>query len=248
MTHSYTNSFRTGLCDGIPIALGYLSVSFTFGIMASTGGLPPLVAMLISMTNLTSAGQFAGLTLLLGGGSLAEMALTQLVINLRYALMSISLSQKMHKSVSLLDRLWISFGNTDEIFAVSSGKSGEIGKKYMAGLILLPFLGWSGGTLLGAVAGDLLPASLTSALGIAIYGMFLAIIVPAMRSSGAVTVVVTIAAILSCGFTFIPALRVVSSGFVIIICAITAAAVGAFLAPIPDEPDKAEKSKKEEQL
>ncbi len=249
MTHtSLQNSFRTGLCDGIPIALGYLSVSFTFGIMTSAGGLPPLVAMLISMTNLTSAGQFAGLTLLLGGGSLAEMALTQLVINLRYALMSISLSQKMHKSVSLLDRLWIAFGNTDEIFAVSSGKPGEIGKKYMAGLILLPFLGWSGGTLLGAVAGDLLPASLTSALGIAIYGMFLAIIVPAMRSSGAVTVVVAIAAMLSCAFSFIPVLRNVSSGFVIIICAITAATVGALLAPIPDEADKTDERKKEEQL
>ncbi len=235
MTHTpCQNSFRTGLHDGIPIALGYLSVSFTFGIMASAGGIPPLVAMLISMTNLTSAGQFAGLTLLLGGGTLTEMALTQLIINLRYALMSISLSQKMHKSVTLPDRFWIAFGNTDEIFAVSCGKKEELGKKYMAGLILLPFLGWSGGTLVGAVAGNLLPASLTSALGIAIYGMFLAIIVPAMRSSGAVSAVVAVAALLSCAFAFVPMLQSVSSGFVIILCALTAALVGAVVAPVED--------------
>lgn len=251
MTHTpLQNSFRAGLHDGIPIALGYLSVSFTFGIMASAGGLPPFVAMLISMTNLTSAGQFAGLSLLLGGGTLAEMALTQLVINLRYALMSVSLSQKMHKSVTLPHRFWIAFGNTDEIFAVSCGKKEELGKKYMAGLILLPFLGWSGGTLVGAIAGDLLPASLTSALGIAIYGMFLAIIVPAMRSSGAVSVVVAVAASLSCAFAFVPMLRSVSSGFVIILCALAAATVGALIAPIEDtDTDEAHPSEgnKEEQ-
>ena len=181
--NNYLNSFKTGLSDGVPIALGYLSVSFTFGIMASAGKLPVVIAVLISMTNLTSAGQFAGLNLILGGGSLVEMALTQLVINLRYALMSISLSQKMHKSVTLPDRFLIAFGNTDEIFAVASAKSGEVGKKYMLGLILLPFFGWSGGTLLGAAAGNILPESLTSALGIAIYGMFLAIFIPAMRRS-----------------------------------------------------------------
>ena len=127
--NNYHNSFKTGLSDGVPIALGYLSVSFTFGIMASAGKLPVVIAVLISMTNLTSAGQFAGLNLILGGGSLVEMALTQLVINLRYALMSISLSQKMHKSVTLPDRFLIAFGNTDEIFAVASAKSGKIKKK-----------------------------------------------------------------------------------------------------------------------
>ena len=229
------NSFKTGLSDGIPIALGYLSVSFTFGIMASAGKLPVVIAVLISMTNLTSAGQFAGLSLILGGGSLMEMALTQLVINLRYALMSISLSQKMHKSVTLPERFLIAFGNTDEIFAVASAKPGEVGTNYMRGLILLPFLGWSGGTLLGAVAGNILPETLTSALGIAIYGMFLAIFIPAMKKSRPVTVVVLVSVALSCAFAYLPVLKTVSSGFVIIICALAASAVGAVLAPVEDE-------------
>ena len=238
--NNYLNSFKTGLSDGVPIALGYLSVSFTFGIMASAGKLPVVIAVLISMTNLTSAGQFAGLNLILGGGSLVEMALTQLVINLRYALMSISLSQKMHKSVTLPDRFLIAFGNTDEIFAVASAKSGEVGKKYMLGLILLPFFGWSGGTLLGAAAGNILPESLTSALGIAIYGMFLAIFIPAMRRSRPITVVVLVSVALSCAFAYLPGLKNVSSGFVIILCALAASAVGALIAPV-DQADAPEK-------
>ena len=118
----FQNSFKIGLKDGLPIALGYLSVSFTFGMMAVEGGLPVFTAVLISMTNLTSAGQFAGLDLILAGGAYLEMALTQLVINIRYALMSVSLSQKLHKSVNLLDRFLIAFSNTDEIFAVASGQ------------------------------------------------------------------------------------------------------------------------------
>lgn len=231
----YVNSFKKGLKDGIPIALGYLSVSFTFGMMAAAGGLPVSVAVAISMTNLTSAGQFAGLSLLLAGGGYFEMALTQLVINLRYALMSVSLSQKLHKNVTLLDRLLIAFGNTDEIFAVASGQPQEVGKKYMYGLILMPYLGWTLGTLLGAAASAVLPEAVRSALGIAIYGMFLAIFIPPMKRSGAVTAVVLVSAALSCLFAYVPVLNRVSSGFVIIICAVAAAALGAFLRPVQEE-------------
>lgn len=231
----YVNSFKKGLKDGVPIALGYLSVSFTFGMMAAAGGLPVSVAVAISMTNLTSAGQFAGLSLLLAGGGYFEMALTQLVINLRYALMSVSLSQKLHKSVTLLDRLLIAFGNTDEIFAVASGQPQEVGKKYMYGLILMPYLGWTLGTLLGAAASAALSEMVRSALGIAIYGMFLAIFIPPMKHSRAVTAVVLVSAALSCLFTYAPILDRVSSGFVIIICAVVAAALGAVLQPVKEE-------------
>lgn len=231
----YINNFKKGLKDGIPIALGYLSVSFTFGMMAVEGGLPAVFAVLISMTNLTSAGQFAGLSLLLSGGGLLEMALTQLVINLRYALMSVSLSQKLHKSVTVLDRMLIAFGNTDEIFAVASGKETEVGKKYMYGLIMLPYLGWAGGTLIGAAASTVLPQMVRSALGIAIYGMFLAIFVPPMKKNKAVMAVVLVAAGLSCLFAYVPVLSKVSSGFVIIICAVVAAALGAIIKPVQDE-------------
>lgn len=231
----YVNSFKKGLKDGVPIALGYLSVSFTFGMMAAAGGLPVSIAVAISMTNLTSAGQFAGLSLLLAGGGYFEMALTQLVINLRYALMSVSLSQKLHKSVTLLDRLLIAFGNTDEIFAVASGQPQEVGKKYMYGLILMPYLGWTLGTLLGAAASAALSETVRSALGIAIYGMFLAIFIPPMKRSGAVTAVVLVSAALSCLFAYAPILNRVSSGFVIIICAVVAAALGAVLQPVKEE-------------
>lgn len=229
---TYINSFQKGVRDGIPIALGYLSVSFTFGMMAVAGGLPVSLAVAISMTNLTSAGQFAGLSLILGGGGFFEMALTQLVINLRYALMSVSLSQKLHKSITLLDRLLIAFGNTDEIFAVATGQKKEVGKKYMFGLILMPYIGWALGTFLGAAASAVLPEAVRSALGIAIYGMFLAIFIPPMKKSKTVAAVVAVAAGLSCIFHYVPVLNRVSSGFVIIICAVVAAAIGAVLKPV----------------
>ncbi|MEG2377904.1 MAG: AzlC family ABC transporter permease [Clostridia bacterium] len=228
------NSFRKGLRDGIPIALGYLSVSFTFGIMATAAGLPVWAAIAISMTNLTSAGQFAGLALIVSGAPLVEMALTQLVINIRYALMSLSLSQKFDKSVTRADRLAIAFGNTDEIFAVASAHTGEVGSRYMYGLIVAPYIGWTLGTIIGAVAGEVLPPIVTSALGIAIYGMFLAIIVPPARVYRPVLRVIAIAVAVSCAFFWIPGLNKLSSGFVIIICAVVAAGIGAVLYPIKE--------------
>ncbi len=231
----FQNSFKKGLKDGLPIALGYLSVSFTFGMMAVEGGLPVFTAVLISMTNLTSAGQFAGLDLILAGGAYLEMALTQLVINIRYALMSVSLSQKLHKSVNLLDRFLIAFSNTDEIFAVASGQKGEVGKKYMYGLALLPIVGWTLGTLIGAAASTVLPLSVRSALGIAIYGMFIAIFIPPAKHNKTVAVVILLSAALSICFKYVPGLCKVSSGFVIIICAVLSATVGALLKPVKED-------------
>lgn len=146
------NSFWAGFHDGVPIGLGYLSVSVTFGMMAVTGGLPVWAAVAISMTNVTSAGQFAGLSLIFGGGTLFETALTQFVINLRYALMSLSLSQKLERRVGLIDRMLFSFMMTDEVFAVASGQKGEVGKRYLFGVMIAPYCGWALGTLCGAVA------------------------------------------------------------------------------------------------
>ncbi len=225
------NSFRTGLKDGVPIGLGYLSVSFTFGIMAVGAGLPIWAAVLVSMLNVTSAGQFAGLPLL-AAGSCIEMALTQFVINIRYALMSLSLSQKLHRSVGLIDRLLIAFCNTDEVFAVASSKKGEVGKRYLYGLISAPYFGWALGTLIGAAAGSLLPELVRSALGIAIYGMFLAIIIPPAKHHRPVLKVVLFAVLLSCIFRFVPGLNQISSGFSVIICAVAAAGLGAFCFPL----------------
>lgn len=235
----YHNSFRAGLRDGLPIALGYFPVSFTFGMLAISQGLPAFQAVLISATNLTSAGQFAGLTVIAAGSSLLEMALTQLVINLRYALMSLSLSQKLDSRVTLLQRCIVAFGNTDEIFAVASSKPGTIGARYLYGLILGPMLGWTGGTLAGAVASGLLPAMVQSALGVAIYGMFIAIVVPPARQFRPVLAVVLIALVLSCGFAWLPVLRQVSAGFAIIFCTVLAAGVGAILFPLEEKEEEA---------
>ena len=228
------NKMQRGIRDGIPIAVGYFSVSFTFGMMAVQSGISPFHAVLISLLNLTSAGQFAGLTVIVSNASLMEMALTQLVVNIRYALMSVSLSQKLDDSVKMRSRLLIAYGNTDEIFAVASSKPGTVGAKYLYGLILLPVLGWVGGTLAGAVASTLLPGTVISALGVALYGMFIAIVVPPAKEHKEVRTVVLIALLLSCAFYYLPVLRQVSSGFTIIICTVAAAAVGAVLFPLKE--------------
>lgn len=228
------NKIQRGIRDGIPIAVGYFSVSFTFGMMAVQSGISPFHAVLISLLNLTSAGQFAGLTVIVSNASLMEMALTQLVVNIRYALMSVSLSQKLDDSVKMRSRLLIAYGNTDEIFAVASSKPGTVGAKYLYGLILLPVLGWVGGTLAGAVASTLLPGTVISALGVSLYGMFIAIVVPPAKEYKEVRTVVLIALLLSCAFYYLPVLRQVSSGFMIIICTVAAAAVGAVLFPLKE--------------
>jgi len=227
--------FLRGLYGGIPICLGYLSVSFAFGIFAVESGLTVWQALLLSASCVTSAGQLAAVPIITGGGGLAELAISQLVINLRYSLMSISLSQKFDRFVGLFDRFAIAFVNTDEVFAVASGQKGTVGKWFLYGLILMPWLGWSCGTLLGAVAGNILPAIVTSALGVAIYGMFIAIVVPEAKRSKPTAICVGIAVFLSCLFRYVPFLSQIPSGFTVILCAVTASAVMAILAPIEQE-------------
>lgn len=225
------NSFLKGIKDGLPICFGYLSVSFAFGIFAISNGLGIFEALLISMTNVTSAGQLAAVPIIVSGGTLLELAMAQLVINLRYALMSVSLSQKLGPSVRLFDRFVVSFVNTDEVFAVASSQPCPVGKKYLYGLIITPFLGWSLGTLAGACAGDILPGAITSALGVAIYAMFIAIVIPQTKNKETAGCVL-LAVALSCAFSFIPFLQNVQSGFVIIICAAVSSAIFACIAPV----------------
>ena len=229
------NSWKQGLQDGIPIALGYVSVSFAFGMMASNQGIPVWASVLISFSNLTSAGQFAGLGIIAANGSMMEMALSQFVINLRYLLMSLSLTQKLDEKNTTLQRAVIAHGITDEIFALSSSKPKKVGFLYMISLMFLPILGWTGGTFLGAAASTLLPVILRDSLGIMIYGMFLAIIIPPCRTSKNIGIVVLIAAVTSCLFQVLSAYISIGSGFVIILCTLFAAGVGAFLFPIDGE-------------
>ncbi len=232
---SRSQLFTRGLADGIPIALGYLSVSFGFGITAVNRGLSPLAAVLISLTNLTSAGQVAGLEIIVALGTLWEMALAQLTINLRYFLMSLSLSQKLDKRFTLPHRLLTSFGITDEIFGVASSQKEPLRPIYMYGLILLPFIGWSLGTLLGAVAGNILPDSIKFALGIAIYGMFVAIVVPPAKRDRGVLAASLIGIAVSCAVTYLPFLGFITPGFAIILSALVGASVAAWLFPMKDQ-------------
>ena len=227
--------YRTGVRRGLPVGVGYFSVSFGFGAMAAAQGIKALDAALISATNLTSAGQFAGLTLILASAGLWEMILTQLVINSRYALMSLALSQKMGSRIGILPRFAIAFFNTDEIFALAMAEKQPLTVPFLLGLGLTPFIGWTGGTLLGALAGSVLPLMVRVALGVMLYGMFIAIVVPPARQEKPVLITVMLALVLSCLFTWVPGLKNVSAGISIVICTVVAAAVCAWLFPIPDE-------------
>ena len=230
-------SFLRGLKDGLPIGLGYLSVSFSFGMMAVSEGLTIFQAVLISLTNVTSAGQLAGLSLMAAAAPMIEMALTQLIINMRYALMSVSLSQKLDDTMSALHRATFAFCNTDEVFAMASSQKGSVGRQYLYGLICIPYFGWALGTFLGAAAGTLLPEALRAAMGIAIYGMFIAIIIPPSKTSKAVRLAVLLASAMSCIMRFMPGLSRISGGFVIIICAVTVSALCAWRFPVKEEAD-----------
>lgn len=225
--------FVKGMRHGIPIMLGYLSVSFGFGVLCIQQNLSILAAVGISVTNLTSAGQVAGVEIIAAGGSILEMILCQFVINLRYSLMSLSLSQKLDPSFNLMHRLFVGYGVTDEIFAVASSQPEPLKPAYMYGLILTPFCGWSMGTLLGAVAGDIMPPSVTAALSLMLYGMFIAIILPPAKKNRKVLFVVLTAAALSVIIRFL--LPMISIGFSVIICAIIASVLGALLFPISEQ-------------
>ena len=227
--------FTKGIRDGIPIALGYFSVSIAFGLMAVEAGCTWVEAMLISLTNLTSAGQFAGVTVLAHMGTYIEMALTQLVINSRYALMGISLSQKVNARFKGLWRVILGFAITDEIFAVAIGQEGEISRRYFAGLAIIPIIGWTSGTIVGAVLGNIMPEIITSALGVALYGMFIAVVVPKARENIHVLAVVIIAVAISVALRYIPVFSGISAGFAIIIFAVIASAAGAVFFPVKED-------------
>ena len=232
------NEYTLGVRRGMPVGMGYLSVSFGFGTLAASQGIRVLPATIISATNMTSAGQFAGLTLILAAAGLWEVILTQIIINSRYALMSLALSQRMGEKIGFFPRLFIAFINTDEIFALAMSRKEPLTVPYLLGLGLLPFLGWTGGTLLGALAGSVLPESIRTALGVMLYGMFVAIVVPVAKKSKPVMTVVFVAIVLSCVFHFVPLFQKISTGIVIIICTVAASALGAWLFPVPAAHDE----------
>lgn len=224
--------FMKGCKKGLPIALGYFPVSFSFGVLVVSSGLPLGLATMISLTNLTSSGQFAGVSLMLTHASYMEIAMTLLLINARYFLMSLSLSQKIDQKMNTLQRMIISFGITDEIFSLASIQDKVLTFPFMLGFILVPIIGWTSGTLVGETLMHFLPTSLQNAMGIALYGMFLAIIVPASAKSKPILEVVLISAMISILFYYIPFFSIFSSGIKLIISTLCGAIYGAWKYPV----------------
>lgn len=227
--------YSLGLKAGIPIFLGYLAVSFGFGISASAVGIAVADAMCISLTNVTSAGQLAGISVIAAGGSIAEMVLAQLIINLRYSLMGVSLTQRLSDDFGLGSRFISAFGITDEIFALAVTRERAVTPQFMYGLMTLPIIGWVAGTGLGAFAGHVLPVSVTDALGAAIYAMFVAIVIPAAKEERSVAVTVCAAAGLSCALYYIPAFSGLGVGWSVIICAVAVSAAAAVFFPVKED-------------
>lgn len=229
--------YRRGLKDGVPIGLGYLAVSFTLGIAARETGLTAGQATLMSLLNNTSAGQFAALGVIAAGAPYLELALTQLIINLRYMLMSCALSQKIAPQTPLWQRLLLGYTVTDEIFGISIGTEGRLNPFYSVGAISVAAPGWALGTFWGVTMGNILPARVVSALSIALYGMFLAVILPPARKSRVLAGVVLVSMLASLLFALIPVLAAISSGTKIILLTILIAGLAAYLFPVPEEED-----------
>lgn len=228
------SAFRRGVRAGIPIGLGYFSVSISFGLLAVSYGFTWWQAVLISATTVTSAGQFAGIGIMCHPGQYIAMLISQLTINVRYAMMSVSLSQKLEETFGKAARWFLGFFMTDEIFAVAAAEK-TVSKAFMSGLAVMPWLGWTFGTLTGGLVGSILPERLMNALCIALYGMFIAIVVPVAKVEKPVLAVVGFAIVLSCLFTWVPGLNTISTGIAVSLCAIIAAAIGAVLFPVKEE-------------
>lgn len=228
-------NFLFGMRAGMPVCVGYFSVSFGFGAMAIAQGLTIWQAILISASNLTSAGQFAGLTVITAGAAMIEMFLTQLVINSRYALMSLALSQRLGPKVGTGKRLLVAFFNTDEVFALGMSRGRDLTPSFFVGAGTVAALGWTLGTAMGAVAGSLLPETVRLALGVMLYGMFIAIVVPQAKEEKPILVSVILALVFSCLFAWMPYLKQISAGLAIVICTVLAASICAVLFPVKEE-------------
>ena len=232
--------YARGLKAGVPIGLGYLAVAFTLGIAAKNAGLTAFQATLTSFLINASAGEFVGFTLIGAGASYLEVAIMELVANARYLLMSFSLSQKLSPKTGVLHRMLIGWYVTDEVFGVSISAPGYLNPFYTYGAISLACPGWAIGTCLGVIVGNILPASLVSALSVGLYGMFIAIFVPPSKTSKVIGGLVLVSMALSFAFNRIPVFDGVSSGIKTIILTVAISAAAALLFPIREVKKDAE--------
>lgn len=233
------HAWKEGVKQGMPIFFGYFAVAFTFGIIAKQTGINPFEAFIMSATNFTSAGQFAGLSLIASGALFLEIAITQLIINSRYFLMSFALSQKIATTTSIFHRLIMAHGITDEIFGLVIARSDKLNPYFMYGAMTVAIPGWAFGTLLGIISGNLLPPRLISALSIALYAMLLAVIIPPAKKSKIITAMIIISMLSSFVFSKLPLLSALSSGVKIIVLTLIIAGVVALLFPLKEEEEAA---------
>ena len=224
-----------GLRDGVPISLGYFAVAFSLGIAARSAGFTAFQALLMSLFNNASAGEFAAFTLVGAGAGYLEVALMTLVTNARYLLMSCALSQKLPADTPLLPRLLIGFDVTDEIFGVSIAYPGRLNPVYTYGVILAALPGWALGTFFGVLMGNALPVRLVSALSVALYGMFIAVIVPPARQNRVIAVLIVASMALSWLFSAVDLFQFMSSGAQVIVLTVAISAFAAWRFPIREE-------------
>lgn len=227
--------YLKGLRDGVPIALGYFAVAFTLGIAAKRAGLGAWEAFVTAALTNASAGGYAGFTLIGAGAAYSELALTELIVNARYLLMSCALSQKIAPETSLLHRMLIAFDVTDEIFGISVSVEGNLNPFYSYGAMTISIPGWAFGTLFGVIMGNALPVRVVSALSVGLYGMFLAIIIPPAKKSRVIAVIVAISMAASFIFSYLPILSGISDGVKIIVLTVVIALAAAILFPVKEE-------------
>lgn len=234
MSNTNKLAFSNGMRDGIPIALGYFAVAFTLGIAAKNAGFTPLQAMIVSMTNNASAGEYAGFTLISAGAGYLELALMMVVANARYLLMSCALSQKLDPKTPLHHRLLIGYDVTDEIFGICINAPGKLNPFYAYGAFSVAIPGWAIGTYLGVLMGNVLPSNVVSALSVGLYGMFIAIIIPPARENRLLAGLIVVSMLLSLLFATAPILSSIPSGTSILLLTIVISAAAAILFPIKE--------------
>jgi len=232
---SAARTFLEGLTAGIPIGLGYFAVSFSLGIIAKHASLTPIQGFIASFFNLASAGEYALFTAIQNAASYLEVALITLTVNARYLLMSCALSQKFGEKTSFVHRLLIGFGITDEIFGVTIARPGKIKPAYNYGVMTVAVLLWSFGTYFGIIAGNSLPERAVSALSVALYGMFIAIIIPPAKKNLAIRIIVPLSFALSWICSAAPLLSRLSSGTKTIILTLLISTAAAILKPVKEE-------------
>ena len=235
--NSHKKVLREGFRDGIPIGLGYLAVSFSLGVAARNAGLSAFQGFLVSLLNNASAGEYAGFTVIAANGAYFEIFLMTLIANARYLLMSCALSQKISPDTPLIHRILVGYDVTDEIFGITIARPGMLDPFYSYGAILIAAPSWAGGTALGVIAGNLLPARAVSALSVALFGMFLAVIIPPARKNRVIALFVLISFAASFAATYLPLISRLSGGTRTIILTVLISAVAAILFPVNEEED-----------